>query len=248
MDFDLVFYDNLFKKYLGNNYIQIDYKNQTFLKYKDKVTSTLHIFRHLIEHSDVNLLIALSQLPQINSILSKTHDKHPDNNILNNFIRLIETLDVNYEKSMIIINPYDYLTTILTTLRSIVRNSSYHYNLLSDNYINALVLFIKSHLTYQYETDLTKLSSMLKSYIDTVDVNTLVPILQQEQLESLNVNFREQIDLNVNKLSPDVKAFVKSLIRKLSNVFEVIDYIMNNPNDVIKSCDIFVKNNDDVFN
>lgn len=248
MDFDLVFYDNLFKKYLGDNYIQIDYKNQTFLKYKDKVTSTLHIFRHLIEHSDVELLIGLCQLPQLNSILIKTHDKHPDNNILNNFIKLFDILNVNYERSMIIINPYDYLTNILTTLKSIVRNSSYHYNLLNNNYINALVSFIKSHLTYQYEIDLTKLTSLLKSYIDTVDVNTLVPILQQEQLEPLNINFREQIDINVNKLSPDVKAFIKSLIRKLSNVFEVIDYIMNNPNDVVKSCDIFVKNNDEVFN
>lgn len=137
-------------------------------------------------------------------------------------------------------------------LKNLVSSSTYHRELLNNRYCKNLILFIQKYLPYQFYPKIIAIAECVNMYLKCIDLKQII-----ERTEKMNVPSSIEFDLKrfilnnlISKnLKADENAFVKSILNKLDNVFQCVDFILLNPRNIINNAKVFIELdvNDDIF-
>lgn len=147
-------------------------------------------------------------------------------------------------------NIREIINETFDVLLKIVRSNKKIESYLDDEYKLALIEYMKM-IPDDKQKDLFKFYEVLKILLSCVDFNRLFIYINQQNIPSININSRMMVcNLLMNKFNFDKKEkkFVDKLLQNLENIFYVIDYIFQNPKEIVENANVFASINDDIFN
>jgi len=143
------------------------------------------------------------------------------------------------------------MSDIFYILRKLLATSSYHLNLINDNYERFLVKFITDHLPYQYYINIIDSMECIELYIKCIDLNKLINETEHMNMHAVSFDLKNNL-LNIltsNSLDAKSNAFINSILNKLQNIFDCVNYILDNPRRILNNAKVFIEldKSDDIF-
>lgn len=145
------------------------------------------------------------------------------------------------------------LHEVFYILRTMVKTSSKHMNMINQRYEENLLAFIQKYLPYQFYHNVIDVAECIDLYVRCIDFGQVIDETIKLHPTSFAFNSQQFITQQLQRMmssdeqKPDQNAFINSVLHKLSNVFACIDYAFQHPQTTLDNIRALVIDDEDIF-
>ena len=143
----------------------------------------------------------------------------------------------------------EVINEIFDVLLKVIRSNRRMCEKLNDGYKRWLIDYLNL-ISEDKRILVVKYFNVAKTLLMCIDFDKLINLANTSNIPSFEIDSKTwTCNFLANKIGEDkkTKKFIEKLLQHLDNIFEVIDYILKNPKEIVSNADVFVTINDDLF-